>query len=187
MSGLDGVGWETKGPLWIWIRVGIMLGSEGHRVQICTESSVITFNWVRWLLIFFISLAISLEALEDGGYNILGVSHKPGEAEAPAAFPEWAATSQFRLLCSPLHRAGATVCMPGGLGEWSSRKWAWGTGKRDSSCFSSSVAQLELEESHLGISLMGRDSPAALSPEELETELRIWSRGLSVTEMSYLK
>lgn len=30
MSALDGVGWETKGPLWIWVRAGIALGSEGH-------------------------------------------------------------------------------------------------------------------------------------------------------------
>lgn len=29
MSGLDGVGWETKGPLWIWIRAGINVRERG--------------------------------------------------------------------------------------------------------------------------------------------------------------
>jgi len=60
----------------------------------------------------------------------------------------------------------------------------WGRGRRGRGCFSSSVAQLELEGSHLGISLVERDSPAALSPGEVETELRTSSGGLSVTETS---
>lgn len=40
------------------------------------------------------SLAVSQKALEDGGYNTLGFSHRPGEAEAVAG----AATSVQALV-----------------------------------------------------------------------------------------
>lgn len=65
---------------------------------------------VRWLL-FFISLSVNLKALEDGDYNALGFRHEPGEAAAPAAFPEQAATSLLSLLCCPLHADEATICL----------------------------------------------------------------------------
>lgn len=53
---------------------------------------------------FFISLAISLKPLEDGGCDVLGLGQEPGKAEsvAPAAFPAGAATSLCKILCCPL-------------------------------------------------------------------------------------
>lgn len=56
---------------------------------------------MKLLQIFFISLAISLKPLEDGGRVMLGFGHKP-EPVAPAAFPAGAATSRA---------APCTVCM----------------------------------------------------------------------------
>lgn len=104
---------------------------------------------------------------------------------------QWPSQNEQPLLCSGSCAAPCTVLvqpraqLPGELEVRSSGKRACGMGKRDGRFFSSSVMQLELAGSHPGISVMERDSPAALSAEELETELRIWSGGSSFAEMSY--
>lgn len=50
---------------------------------------------------FFISVAISLKPLEDGGYDLLGFSHKP-ECVAPAASPQ-EQPPLHRVSWCPLH------------------------------------------------------------------------------------
>lgn len=52
---------------------------------------------MKLLQVFFISLAINLKPLGDGGYDMLGFSHK-SESVAPAAFPAGAASSEQDLV-----------------------------------------------------------------------------------------
>lgn len=114
---VDLIGWDEKqrGHYEFGWEQELCLGvrATGHR---SVQNRVITFNWVRWLLIFF--------------YFPGNCCKKPWRLVSVTSLGS--DTSLFRLLCCPLHCTGVTMCT---TAWWTERvsggKWAWGTGKRE--------------------------------------------------------